>query len=92
MQPARARRGEAALLDKQVHQIVDTGWVLARDEVIEIIKERRQRLVRTMVVTLAPSGQPPIGIERDDDSGPILVAGHEYSHAVNLHFLDPFSD
>ena len=48
--------------------------ILPRQEGHEVVEQRRQRLVRAVVVALAPAGQAVVGVERDDDARPVLVA------------------
>ncbi len=60
-----------------------------REEGHEVVEQREQRLVRPVVVALAPAGEPVVGVDGDDDAGPVLVARHEGAQAVDFHGLGP---
>src|SRR5262249_53255788 len=57
----------------------------AADEAGEIVEQRRQRLVGTVVVALAPAGDAVVGVDRDDHARAVLVARHEGAQAVDPH-------
>jgi len=82
--PKRTRR-KAALLDHVVDEIFNARRILASDEIIEVVEERWQGQVGTMVVALALAGEAVIGVERDDNAWTVLVACHVDPHAVDFH-------
>jgi hypothetical protein len=86
---AEGARREARLLDEQVDQELDPPRVVPLDEAEEVVEQRKVRLVRPVVVALAPAGQPVVGIDRDEDARPVLVARHERAQAVDFHDRSP---
>ena len=74
---AQRTRREALQLQQLQDQELDAPRILALDLHIEIVEQRRQGLVRPMVVALAPAGDALVGVDGDDDPRPVAVAGHE---------------
>ncbi len=84
--------GKARLLHQVVQQILDPRRILALEEGHQVVEQRDQRPVGTVVVALAPAGEAVVGVDGDDDARTVLVARHEGAQAVNLHrlaFLTP---
>ena len=85
-QHERARR-KARLLHQQQDQVLDPARIVPANEIEQVIQDRRQRLVGTVIVAFAPADQPVIRVDRHDDPGPVFVARHEGAQPLDFHLV-----
>ena len=72
-------------IDLEDPRLLDAARVLAGQERAEIIEDRQQRLIRTVIVAFAPAGEAAFCIDGQDHPRAVAVAGHEGAEPVDLH-------